>query len=404
MKRQIQLLLALMVIVTLAGCGSDQKAHEGDERHLSDVVKISADAVKNADIQTITVEEKSASGELTSIAEIRANENRVFHINPTIPGRIIEDRVLLGDVLKQGQVVAVLQNVEVAKVNAEFIHQLHQNEVDARQAKTKLALAEKNLVREKKLLEEGISPRKDYIQAEASYQLMQSELEGLQEHAVHIKSEARALLGAYGTHLGNIHSEQININSSLTSPRSGVVTKKNVVIGDMVNPEETLYEVADLNQLWLDITLYPKDIERVKLGQKVIFTSDALPNKTFTGAINYLQPVATEISQTFIGRVFLDNPGFILKPGVLGQAIIAMESHEPQPFIPENAVQRYGNEQFVFRLKEKGQYQKQTVELSDKVAGGYLVQSGVQAGDKIVSKGSFTLKAEMLKSQFSEEE
>ncbi len=56
------------------------------------------------------------------------------------------------------------------------------------------------------------------------------------------------------------------------------------------------------------------------------------------------------------------------------------------------------------RAKEKGQYQKQTVELGSKVAGGYLVQSGVEAGDRIVGKGSFTLKAEMLKSQFSEEE
>jgi cobalt-zinc-cadmium efflux system membrane fusion protein len=89
---------------------------------------------------------------------------------------------------------------------------------------------------------------------------------------------------------------------------------------------------------------------------------------------------------------------------VLGQATIATEAHEPQPFVPENAVQSYGNEKFVFRAKEKGQYQKQTVELGSKVAGGYLVQSGVQAGDKIVGKGSFTLKAEMLKSQFSEEE
>jgi len=405
MKKQFQLLFALMIMVTLAGCGGDhQKAGEAEEGHLSDVVKISADAVKSADIQVITVEKKAASSELPSIAEIRPDENRVFHINPAIPGRIVEDRVLLGDVIKQGQVVAVLQNVEVAKVNAEFIHQLHQNEVDVRQAKTKLSLAKKNLDREQKLLEEGISPRKDYLQAESDYQLAQSELEGLQEHTVHIKSEAKALLGAYGSRLGSIHSEKINTNSPLISPRPGIVTKKNVTLGDMVNPEETLYEVADLNRVWLDITLYPQNIEQVKLGQKVSFTSDALPDQTFTGTINYLQPVAMETSQTFIARAFLDNPKLLLKPGVLGQATIQTGTHAPQPFVPEMAVQRYGKEAFVFKVKKDGQYLKQTVELGDKVADGYLVESGVKAGDKIVGKGSFTLKAEMLKSQFSEEE
>lgn len=404
MKKQLQLLLVLISIITLAGCGGGKKADEAGEGHLSDVIQISADAVKSANIQVITIEEKAASSELNTIAEIRADENRVFHINPAIPGRIIEDRVLLGDIIKQGQAVAVLQNVEVAKVNAEFIHQLHQNEVSVQQAKTKLALAKKTLEREKKLLEEGISPRKDYFQAESDYQLAQSELEGLQEHAVHIKSEAKALLGAYGSRLGSIHSEKINTNSPLISPRPGIVTKKNVTLGDMVNPEETLYEVADLNRVWLDITLYPQNIEQVKLGQKVSFTSDALPDQIFTGTINYLQPVAMEASQTFIARAFLDNPKLLLKPGVLGQATIQTGAHSSQPFVPEMAVQRYGKETFIFKVKKNGQYLKQTVELGDKVADGYLVQSGVKAGDKIVGKGSFTLKAEMLKSQFSEEE
>lgn len=402
MRRQLLLLLMMGIVVGFAGCASEKKKEA--EGHLSDVIEISAAAIKNASIQTITVTEKTTSGQLQSVAEIRANENRVVHINPPIPGRVVEDRVVLGDMVKQGQVVAVLQNVEVAKVNAEFIHQLHQNEVDVRQARTRLGLASKNLDREKKLLEEGISPRKDYIQAETDYQLTQSELEGLQEHAVHIKSEAKALLGAYGTHLGNVHSERINTNSSLTSPRSGVVTKKNVVAGDMVNPEETLYEVVDLNQVWLDITLYPKDIEQVKLGQRVTFISDGLPDKTFSGTINYLQPAALESSQTFVARVFLDNPGLVLKPGFLGQAVIQTEAHVPQPFIPEEALQTYGKETFVFLVKGKGKFQKHTVELGNKVTGGYLVVNGLKAGDKVVGKGSFTLKAEMLKSQFGEEE
>ena len=404
MRKQLQLLVALVFISTLAGCGGDKKADEAEEGHLSEVVKISADAVKNADIQAIIIKEKAARSELTTIAEIRADENRVFHISPMMSGRVIQDRVSLGDSIKQGQVVAVLQNVEVAKVNAEFIHDYHQNEIDIRQAETRLALAQKNLEREKNLLEQGISPRKDYLQAESEYTLTESELAGLKEHAVHIKSEAKALLGAYGASLKPIDAEKVESNSLITSPRTGVVTEKSITLGHMVGPEDTLYQVVDLSQVWLDITLYPKNIEQVKLGQKVSFTSDALTGKIFTGTINYLQPVAMETSQTFIARAFLDNPNLLLKPGVLGQVTIQTEAHALQPFVPEVAVQRYGKETFIFKVKKEGPYQKQTVKLGDKVSGGYLVQSGVKAGDKIVGKGSFTLKAEMLKSQFSEEE
>lgn len=402
MKKQLLVLVMMVTIVGMTGCTSEKQ--EADEGHLSDVITISADAIKNAAIETLVVTEKATSGQLKSIAEIRANDNRVFHINPPVSGRVVEDRVLLGDVVKQGQVVAVLQNVEVAKVNAQFIHEYHQNEIDIRQAKIKLTLAKKNLEREKRLLEEGISPRKDYFQAETEYELAKSALAGLNEHAIHIRSEAQALLGAYGSTLKPPHAEDIDSNSIIVAPRSGIITKKTITLGDMVNPEETLYEVADLNQVWLDITLYPKDIERVKLAQKVTFTSDAIPEKTFSGAINYLQPAASDTSQTFMARVFLDNPGLILKPGVLGQVVIQTDAYEPQPFIPETAVQTYGKESFVFLVTGKGQFQKRTVELGDKVANGYLVKNGLKAGDTIVAQGSFTLKAEMLKSQFAEEE
>ncbi len=72
--------------------------------------------------------------------------------------------------------------------------------------------------------------------------------------------------------------------------------------------------------------------------------------------------------------------------------------------MPEEAVQKYGKETFVFIKLDKNRFRKQTIQLGNHVAGGYLVNAGVQAGDTVVGKGSFILKSEMLKSQFAEEE
>lgn len=371
---------------------------------ISDVIELSPEAIQQTGIQTLTVQTRGISAEITTTGEVKANENTVFHISPFVGGRLVQENVMLGQYVSRGQTLAVVRNIEVAKANADFIHQLHQNEIDTQQAQTRLRLAQKNLEREKRLLEEGISPRKDYLQAESDATLARAELEGQREHTVHLKAEARALMGAYGAKPSSPHSEQIKTTSAITAPRSGVIIKKNVTLGDMVTPDQVMYEVADLSQVWLDIAVYPKDLNRLKVGQSITFTSDSLPGHPFSGTIRYIQPVASEESQTFVARAFLNNPNGLLKSGMLGQVTVFMDSQVNKPYVSEVAVQRYGKESFVFRALGKGRYQKQTVQLGDKVGDGYLIDGGLQAGDQIVGKGSFTLKAEMLKSQFAEEE
>lgn len=371
---------------------------------ISDVIELSPQAIQQTGIQTLTVQTRGVSAEITTTGEVKANENTVFHISPFVGGRIVQENVILGQSVNRGQTLAVVRNIEVAKANADFIHQLHQNEIDTQQARTRLSLAQKNLARERRLLEEGISPRKDYLQAETDATLAKAEVESQREHAVHLKAEARALMGAYGSQPSEPHSEQIKTTSAITAPRSGVVIKKNVTLGDMVTPEQVMYEVADLSQVWLDIAVYPKDMNRLKVGQSITFTSDSLPGPPFSGTIRYIQPVASEESKTFVARAYLNNPNGLLKSGMLGQVKVLMESQTNKPYVSEVAVQRYGRDTFVFKVLDKGRYQKKSVQLGDKVGDGYLVNSGLQAGDQIVGKGSFTLKAEMLKSQFAEEE
>ena len=400
-------LLALLITAfTLTGCRGE-KAHveEEGEHEVSQKLVLNAEAIRQSGIEIITATEKSVSDELNVPAEIRADETRVFKINPPVAGRITQDNVMLGDVVRKGQTLALVQNVEVARVHAEFIHELHQNEIDTNQAQTRLKLARQTMEREQSLLDEGISSRKDYLQAQTNVTLAESELRGLKEHAVHIKSEARAILGAYGTGLGKTHGESVQSSSALTTPRSGVVVKKNVSLGAMASPEDSLYEVADLSRVWLDMVIYPNDIERVHLGQTVTFASDAFPGRAFTGSIQYLQPALNEMSQTFVARVFLDNSKQALKPGIMGQATIQLsEGQIHKVFLPEEAVQSVGNERFVFLAQDNNTFVKQPVEVSEKTNAGYFVTKGVKAGDKVAGKGSFTLKAEMLKSQFAEED
>ena len=398
--------LAGVLIMTflLTGC---QKPKEPDtqeqpeSRSASNLIRLSPEALRNAHFQTVVVVKRNVQRVITTTGEIKANDNRIFHVSSFVAGRVAQDRVSLGSVVRAGQVLAVIQNLDAAKVQANYIHELHQNEMDVREAHLKSIQANRTYAREKELFNEGISPKKDFLQAQTDAELAFSSLEGQKEHAVHIKSEAKALLAAYGMRPQADHAESIPTGSPLIAPRAGIVTKKTITLGDMVTPDTVLYEVADFSQVWLDLALYSKDLASVHTGLPVMFKSDSLPGQSFTGTINYVQPMASE-SSTFMARVFLTNPAGQLKPGMAGQATISEPDTVQKAFLPESSVQKFGKETFAFLDLGDGAYRKVTIQLGEPVSGGYLVNEGIQVGDHVVGGGSFTLKAELLKSQFGD--
>ena len=408
--KQFSSIITLSIFVSLSllfGCDTPKFqdiSPVSSEKHVPGIVEVSREAISKSGIQLITVENREKSSKIKAMGEIKADENQVFHISSIVTGRVVKDRVNLGDRIHQGAMLAVIQNQDIVKVQASSIHELHTNQVAISQAKARLDLAKQNFEREKSLYNEGVSPKKDYNQANAELRIAQAELAGLQEHNIHIKSEAKALLNTYGVGFHG-ESEQLTTGSPVIAPRSGIITKKNVTVGDVVSADQVLYEVSDLSRLWLDITIYPKDLSHVHLGQRIIFQSDSIPGHVFIGHVNFIQSNASEQSQTFLVRAFVNNANHLLKPGMYGQATIEQTVNQSLPFVSEDAVQTDGKETYVFLpTDQEGQYRKQAIVLDDKVDDGYLVKEGLAVGQKVVSKGSFTLKAELLKRQLGEDE
>lgn len=404
MKKQY--LLTFILSVSLLGCSKRDPQTINPEKpapQVADQVTISPDARKRFELSTIIVQKKNAVESLSTTGEIKADENKVFHINSLTNGRVVSDYVNLGDAIRAGQKLAVVQNLDVVKIYGEFIHQQHQNLVDTKLAETKLELAQKNYTRIKTLFDEHIAPEKELIKTATDMKIEEQTVSGLKEHAHHLREEARAMLSAYGVKLPLQLPDAIESSSPIVTPRSGVITKKNVTVGDVVSNTEPLYVVADLRQVWLDVTVYDKQLMSIRQGSMVTFVSDSLPGKSFSGRVTYIKPGTEETSGTFVARVVLDNPRFDLKPGMLGQVSVRNHSTGSLPWIADTALQKYGNETFVFIDQQNGSYKKRNIVLGEPVADGYLVTSGLAVGEQIISKGSFALKAEMLKSSSEDE-
>lgn len=337
---------------------------------------------------------------LQTTGKLKANDNKVFKISSMISGRVLNDYVKLGDLVKTDQLLAQLDNPEFAKIQANYIHDLHLSEIEITRAKTKAELASSSLAREKKLFEQGISPQKDLLQAQADATIAQSDLDAALHHKEHVNSEAKQVLGSYGLRIENLNTSKISNSVNIAATHSGIVTQKNITTGSVVDPQAVLYEISDLSDLWLDINVYSQDISKVKMGQKISFTTDAYPEKFFSGNINYL---GLGESGVYLARAFIDNHAYLLKPGMFGKVSIELADLIVQLFVPAKAVQTYGKETFVFEVLGDNQFIKKTITLGTGLKDGYMVESGLENGTSIVTNGSFLLKAELLKNLYSEE-
>jgi membrane fusion protein, heavy metal efflux system len=370
-------------------------------------ISLSQQALDSAQLEILTVQNQPDQARIITTGEIKADENRVFHINSIVAGRVLEDNVTLGKTIKRGEELAVIQNLEVARTYGEYIHQAHQNEVDIAQVQARLELAKKTVQRLSRLSQEGIVAEKDLLLAENQQKILEIDLKGLLEHHLHIKAEAKELLATYGVSLEKEEKkgiEHIDSGSPIVAPKSGVVIQKNVTVGDVVSPSQILYVVADLSQVWLDIAVYDKDLQKIKEGQLVTFRSDSLHGTKFSGNISYIQPVAGDTTKTFLARVILPNQNMSLKPGMFGQAEISGSSNKEYPYLYDRSLQKFDNETFAFIRRTDGSFKKCPVTLGERVGDGYLITEGISAGQEVVGRGSFKLKSELLKSKIGNED
>lgn len=406
-------LISIFTVIFLADCNkSDEKENKNKEEVKSSekketddgIVSLNPEAIKLANIKSHSISYKTYQNSILTTGVVKELENSIFKVNSSVTGKIIYDGVNIGEVVKKGQKIAEVQNTEVIKIYSNYIHEYHNNELMIKQAKIKLKLAKNLFEMESNLLKQGISSKKEYLQAKTDYELHQAEIEGLEEHRTHLTSEAKALLNNYGTKLGNPESENINSNSPITSPKNGVIIKKNSFLGNIVSPEQTLYEISDLSQVYIDTNIYAKDINLVKKGHDITFTTDSLEGKKFQGKISYLSPSLNKENQAFTAKVILNNRDNLLKLGMFGKVVIKGSKEESRPYILENSLLAYNKENFVFIDLGSGKYKKTLITLDKKFDNGYLIKKGIKKTDKVVVEGSFTLKSELLKNQFSEEE
>lgn len=380
----------LAMNLVLAGCGKDAAppeeagakaaADEGaaskDEHGASEVVMLDTAGVRLAGIRIDTAGTITTRG-LAVTGTITYDANRVSHIGARTEGRVVSLRVPLGAQVSSGQTLALLESPLVGQIRAE-----------EREAEELRAIARENFAREQRLAAQGISSRKELLDAEADLRRAEASLRS-----------AEAQLEALGAGHGS------GGQFGLTAPFTGIVVARDASIGEMASPTDTLFTVADLSRVWIELNVFERDLARVRVGQTVGVTVTAYDGRTFPGRIVYLGAVLDPANRTVPARVEIPNGDRALKPGMFASASIQVgEGGAPVVVVSKDAVQEVDGKSVVFVPGGKpGEFRTVAVQVGEPVGNNRVtILSGLAAGSRVVVAGAFALRSELARSEIGE--
>ncbi len=199
----------------------------------------------------------------------------------------------------------------------------------------------------------------------------------------------------------------IESNESLTTYEvksliDGTIIELHMAKGDLVGGEELNLTVANLDKVWAILNIYQRDLNKIKVGQSVLVSFSA-EEKGEVGAISYVSPVVDEKTRTASARVILSNTSGKWRPGMFVSAKVFVSEKKFPLVIEKSALQTFEDKTVVF-VKNGNEFTPQQVNTGIINDVSVEITSGLQPGQQYVSKGSFTLKAEMLKESFGGEE
>jgi cobalt-zinc-cadmium efflux system membrane fusion protein len=394
----VAILLLLGLAILTVGCGKKEAPEEGktavaaekkESRHEGSdikeehgIVTLSQEMQKSSGIEVKTVSMEEAAVPIAATAVIEMNMDRAAKISPRVTGKAVRIIVSQGDRVKAGQALAYVDSVELDQIWSDY-----------RKARGKVELARKNLQREETLFQKKISPEKDVLKA-------RQELDEA-EADINVAQERFRMVGVDVTQFASSKGNGNHPLLPVASPVGGVVIEKAVTQGEVVNPDKTLFLVADLSTLWVVIDVYEKDMSRLRVGTGVHVSVTAFPDKVFKGKISYIADVVDEKTRTEKARVTIDNTGGMLKPGMFASVLVEARNVGSARLIavPEEAVQIEGVARYVFVRISHDKFKRTDIEVGRTLGKSLEVTAGLKEGEVVAVKGAFILKSELKKGE-----
>lgn len=314
------------------------------------VHEMTPEAVAMASIHTSRVRGASPEGEVFMTGKVNADEQQLASVTAKFPGRIEKLFInFTGQSVREGDKIATIYSPELLAAQKELLEG----------AKTKGTFPELyEAAREKLRL----------------WKLAEKQIDEIER------------------------SGKVKEQFDIFADKGGVVAQRNIAVGDYVSTGSVLFNVMDLSRVWIMMDAYETDLPFVKVGDNVSFTVAGVPGKTFHAKVNYIDPVINDDTRTASVRAEITNPKEELKPGMFVNAQIrtAITPEEASLAIPRTALLWSGKRSVVYVKVPDADfpsYEMREITIGPRTGEMYLVETGLEAGEEIVTNGVFAIDA-----------
>jgi cobalt-zinc-cadmium efflux system membrane fusion protein len=378
--KNIQLAGAMSLALMLAACGVGTPTNEATSQQPKEVghadegvITLTADQIATAGVQ-VAAPLVGGAGTIELPATIDGNPQATQVVSAGIAGRVVALNRNLGEGVSRGQTLAVIESREAAQLKGE---------VEASRAR--LALANSNLAREQRLFAQRVSPEQDLIAARTAATEARIAL-----------TQAQSQVSAAGDGGGGLN------RLGIVAPISGQVIARPVVLGQTVAADAELFRVANLAKVSLSLSLKPEDAGRIRPGAQVTVTASG---RSATAKVSFVSPALDPQTRLVPAIASLDNGGNLWRVGeaVTASVQLAGDGGRSTVRVPSTAVQTVEGRTVVFVRTASG-FKATPVQLGDTAGDTVLIRSGLSGRERIATVGSFTLKAELGKSEAAHED
>lgn len=331
-------------------------------------------------VETATVEFNASRQGLTLSGKIAYGEDKYSRISSPLQGRVVAVRAHLGDRVKAGDVLLVVDSPDIAQAYSEYVKE----DSDLQYATRAHELA-------KDLYENKALALKDLKQAENELVKARAEFRRAKERLVSFRISAHELNKP-------LDKQQITSRFEMKSPLSGIVVERAVTPGQSVtgDPDHVLFTVADLDVLQVVADVYEHDLALVREGQTAVVKVEAYPDIEFPATVTVVGDVVDPATRTIKVRARVNNESHKLKPEMFARLQLDVSDTSQFLTVPREAVLEVDGKQFVYVVESENRYVKREVKIANISPDQTRVMEGLKQGERIVTKGAVLIKGQEL--------
>lgn len=360
----------IFLILLLTGCGADETIKDDLSSMEMESMKVTLTSaqMKNAGITTAELQERQISSILKLNGKIEVPPQNLVSVSIPMGGYLKSTDLLPGMIVRKGQLIASLEDQQYVQLQQDFLL-----------AKVKLNQTEGEYVRQKELNSSKATSDKMYQSAEAEYKNAKINVKALDEKL--------QLIGINPNHLDEL---KISKRITITSPIDGYVSKVNANIGKYLTPSEVLFELVNVADIHLNLTVYEKDLSKLAIGQKLIAYNNNQSEKKYPCEIILIGHSLSADKSTEVHCHF-NKYDKSLVPGMYMNAEVALKSTKAKT-VPDESVVRFGNSEYVFVKLKKHEFEMIEVETGSREKGFVeIINSEKLKNQPIVVKGAYSL-------------